>query len=386
VFSSERLLTALVSAWNVWPNCGISDVMRFVLHPWQLFFLILAGWVNRRQQEIIEFQNAQIRVLMEKMGRKRILLTNDQRRVLAVKGKALGRKTLMDLTTIVTPDTILRWHRRLIAAKWDYSDRRKNQQGRPPIPNDLAQLVLRFAKENPTWGYDRIQGALGNLGHPICDTTVGNILKANGIEPAPRRKRTSTWKTFLKAHWESIASIDFTTVEVWTTNGLTTFYILVAMRLKTRRVEIAGITESPNGDWIKQIARNLTGCGGFLASASYLLVDRDAKFQPFRNYLTELTDTKVVLLPPRSPNLNAQIERYMRSMKFECLDKMIFFGQRSLERALKEFDVHFHQERNHQGLGNRIINPGDEIGRLDGEIKCRERLGGMLRYYYREAA
>ncbi|MGK0188981.1 MAG: putative transposase [Verrucomicrobiales bacterium] len=177
--------------------------MRFIFHPWQLFFLILAGWVNRQQQEMIDFQNAQIRILMDKMGRKRILLTDEQRRKLAVKGKALGRKALCELTTIVTPDTILRWHRRLIAVKWDYSDRRKNLPGRPQVKDDVVQLVLRFAKDNPTWGYDRIQGALANLGHEISDTSVGNILKENGIEAAPLRKSTTTWKTFLKAHWDS---------------------------------------------------------------------------------------------------------------------------------------------------------------------------------------
>jgi putative transposase len=360
--------------------------MRFIFHPWQLFFLILAGWVNRQQQEMIDFQDAQIRILMDKMGRKRILLTDEQRRVLAVKGKALGRKALCELTTIVTPDTILRWHRRLIAVKWDYSDRRKNLPGRPPVKDDVVQLVLRFAKDNPTWGYDRIQGALANLGHEISDTSVGNILKKNGIEPAPLRKSTTTWKTFLKSHWESIASVDFTTVEVWTTNGLTTFYILVVIRLSSRRVEIAGITENPNGDWVRQIARNLTGYDGFLSSASYLLVDRDTKFLPFRTYVTDFTNTKIVLLPPKSPNLNAHIERYMRSMKSECLDRMIFFGRQSLERALREFVAHYHGERNHQGLENRIIDPGDEVGRVDGDVRCRERLGGMLQYYHREAA
>ncbi len=247
---------------------------------------------------------------MKKLGRKRILLTDDQRRVLAVKGKALGRKTLTQLTTIVTPDTILRWHRRLIAAKWNYSDRRLNSPGRPPVPDRVVRLVLRFAKENPTWGYDRIQGALLNLGHQISDTTVGNILKENGIEPAPKRRATTTWKTFLKAHWDSVAAIDFTTVEVWSRNGLITFYILVAMRLKTRRVEIAGVTANPDGRWTKQMARNLTACqGGFLEGASHLLVDRDTRFLPFRGYMDEMTDTMVVLLPPRSPNLNAQIER-----------------------------------------------------------------------------
>ena len=192
------------------------SLMNFVLRPWQLFFFILSGWVNCRQQEIIDFQNAQIQALMDKMGRKRILLTDDQRRVLAVKGKALGRKTMMELTTIVTPDTILRWHRRLIAEQWDYSNRRGNVPGRPPVSGEVTRLVLRMSKENPTWGYDRIQGALANLGHQISDTTVGNILKENGIEPVPIRKHRTTWKTFLQAHWESIAAVDFTTVGVWT--------------------------------------------------------------------------------------------------------------------------------------------------------------------------
>jgi hypothetical protein len=302
---------------------GISQSVNSVLRPWQLVVMILAGWVNRQQQEIIEFQNAQIQALMNKLGRKRILLTDDQRRVLAVKGKALGRKTLSQLTTIVTPDTILRWHRRLIAAKWDFSDRRAKAQGRPPIPDCVVRLVLRFAKENPTWGYDRIQGALLNLGHRISDTTVGNILKTNGIEPAPIRRETTTWKTFLKAHWDSIAAIDFTSVEVWSRNGLTTFYILVAMRLKTRCVEIVGVTENPDGNWVRQMARNLTGYDGFLLGASYLLIDRDTKLLPLRTYMSELTNTKIVLLPPRSPNLNAHLERFMRSLKSECLDRMI---------------------------------------------------------------
>ena len=159
------------------------------------------------------------------------------------------------------------------------------------------------------------------------------------------------------------------------------------MRLNSRRVEIAGITENPTGEWMKQIARNLTDChDGFLEDASYVIADRDTKFLPFRAYMNDLTDTEVVLLPPRSPNLNAQIERYMRSLKSECLDKMIFFGRRSLERALNEFVAHYHTERNHQGLGNRIIDRGEEVGQETGDVECRERLGGMLRYYYRDAA
>ncbi len=159
------------------------------------------------------------------------------------------------------------------------------------------------------------------------------------------------------------------------------------MRLNTRRVEIAGVTTIPDGVWVRQMARNLTdGQGGFLNNASHLLIDRDTKFLPLRAYLNDMTDTDVVLLPPRSPNLNAYLERYMRSMKSECLDRMIFFGQRSLQRALEQFVAHYHTERNHQGLGNRIIDPGEEVDRQVGDVHCRERLGGMLRYYHREAA
>ncbi len=211
--------------------------MNEILQPWQLLLAILSGWIHHRQQKMIEFQNDQIISLMKSQGKKRLLLTDDQRRLLAVKGKALGRKTLRELTTIVTPDTILRWHRELVSQKWDHSHKR-NLVGRPRIRQVIVDLILRFAKENPTWSYDRIQGALANVGYHISDTTVGNILKAHGIEPAPDRQRQTTWATFLKAHWDVLAAIDFTTIEVWTRGGLVTFYLLFVMELKTRRVHL----------------------------------------------------------------------------------------------------------------------------------------------------
>ena len=144
--------------------------MSFILKPWQVLFMVLASWVHREQQKTIEFYQAQLEAMMKAQGKKRVLLTDDQRRLLAVKGKALGRKALMELTTIVTPDTILRWHRTLVAQKWDYSQRRKSV-GRPRVEKEIVDLVLRFARENPSWGYDRIQGALENLGHEVSDQT-----------------------------------------------------------------------------------------------------------------------------------------------------------------------------------------------------------------------
>ena len=146
--------------------------MKFALQPWQLILIILAGWINRQQQEVIEYLRTENAVLNEKLGKKRILLTDDQRRRLAVKGKSLGRKQLLQVGTLFTPDTILRWHRQLVANKWDYSDRRKKKSGRPRTRQVIVELTVKFAKENPTWGYDRISGALSNVGYHITDTTI----------------------------------------------------------------------------------------------------------------------------------------------------------------------------------------------------------------------
>jgi putative transposase len=359
--------------------------MKFVLQPWQLLIVILVGWIQRQQQAVIEFQNEQIRSLLAAQGKKRIRLTDDQRRRLAVKGKALGRKALSQIATIVTPDTILRWHRRLVAAKWDHHE--KPQPGRPQIFDEIAQLVLKMAKENPTWGYVRIQGALANLGHQISDTTIGNLLKANGIEPAPDRQRRTSWKTFLKAHWAVLAAMDFTTVEVWTKNGLATYYLLFAMRLASRRVCFAGLTLSPHTAWMQQVARNLTdSIDGFLNGSRYLILDRDTKYSEAFCDILRQERIEIIRLPPQSPNLNAHLERFMRSIKSEALEKMIFFGEQSLHSAVKAYLEHYQRERNHQGLKNQLIAPAESVGTTEGRIICRQRLGGILRYYHRQAA
>ena len=297
--------------------------MKAQLQPWQFWLLILAGWINRRQQDVVEYLLTENRVLREKLGKKRILLNDDQRRRLAVKGKILGREVLEQLATIVTPDTILRWHRELVARHWDYSRRRKDV-GRPPLSKEIVELVLRIARESPTWGYDRIQGALANLGHRISDTTVANILKIHGIEPAPDRKRQSTWKSFLEAHWDVLASVDFTTIEVWTKSGLVTCYLLFVMELATQRVHFAGLTANPDEGWMLQIARNLTDAEqGLLRGRKYLLMDRDTKFSEAFRVMLEQAGVKVVRLPPCSPNLNPHLERFMRSVKEECIERMM---------------------------------------------------------------
>jgi hypothetical protein len=209
--------------------------MTFVFQPWQLLLVVLAGWLNRQQQAVVDYLRAENQIVKEIHGKKRIVLNDDQRRRLTIKRRILGRKALQKIATIVTPDTILRWHRQLVAAKWNTSGCRKKSPGRPPVSEAVVELVLRMACENPTWGYDLIQGALANLGQTIPDTTVGNILKANGVGPAPERKRQTTWHTFLKAHWDVLAAIDFTTIEVWTSRGLVTFYFLFGPRPSSTR-------------------------------------------------------------------------------------------------------------------------------------------------------
>jgi putative transposase len=360
--------------------------MKFVLQPWQILLLILAGWINKQQQNAIDYLIMENRILRERLGKKRILLTDDQRRRLAIKGKILGRKALGDLCTIVTPETILRWHRNLVAQKWDYSKCRK-KLGRPSTDKEIVELLVQMARENPAWGYNRIQGALANLGHEISDTAIGNILKQHGIEPAPERKKQTTWKTFIQAHWDVLAAIDFTTIEVWTKSGLATFYLLFVMEIATRRVNFAGCTTDPDEGWMMQVARNLTDSEeGFLRDRRYLLMDHDTKYaESFRTLLKE-SGIEPVRLPPKSPNMNAHIERFMRSLKEECLKRLILFGEESLRNAVGEFLIHFHSERNHQGLQNRLIQPGAEANKSQNEIDCRNRLGGMLRYYYRKAA
>jgi transposase InsO family protein len=358
--------------------------MAQVLQPWQLLVATLAGWINEQQQTAIEYLREENRVLKEQLGGKRLRLTDDQRRRLAAKGKKLGRRVLGEIASIVTPDTILRWHQQLIAQKWTH---KRRSPGRPRTMREIADLAVRMAHENSLWGYSRIQGALDNLGHRVGRTTIASILKRHGIEPAPERDKRMTWSQFLKAHWSVLAAADFFTVEVWGPRGLVTFYAFFVIELATRRVEIAGITPNPNEAWMMQIGRNLTDPDdGFLAHKRFLIMDRDSKYSlAFRTLLSD-SGVEIVRLPSRSPNLNAYAERFVRSIKSECLGRMIFFGERSLRKATREYAAHYHGERNHQGLDNRLIEaPDDKVSRR-GHVSCSNRLGGMLRFYHRMAA
>jgi len=358
--------------------------MRTGLNPFSFLIVSLAGWMNQRQQYVIEYLIEENRVLREQLGSRRHRFTDSQRRRLASKAKRLGRKVLVQVATIVTPTTLLAWHRRLIAQKYDGSAFRK--PGRRLTSTEISKLVIRMAEENRSWGYTRIQGALANLGHTIGRTTIADILKRHGIEPAPERIRKTTWKEFLRRHWSQIVAADFFTVEVWTCEGLKRFVVLFFIDLSTRHVEIAGIAHSPNGLWMAQVARNLTDAvDGFLSRKRYLIHDRDPLYT--REFIDIIAGCGIeaVKLPPKSPNLNAHAERFVRSIKEGCLDHMVFFGEDALRSAVREFVTHYHEERNHQGLDNRLLSRTPILESI-GQLRKRERVGGLLNYYYREAA
>ena len=251
----------------------------------------------------------------------------------------------------------------------------------------IRQLVVRMATENRGWGYTRIQGALANLDHHVGRGTIANILRQHGIEPAPDRQKRTTWQEFLKAHWDVLAAADFFTVEIWTAAGLTRYAVLFVIDLATRRVEIAGIASEPDSAWVIQCGRQLTNAvDGFLVGKRFLLHDRDPLFgDAFRETLAA-TGVETVRLPPHSPNLNAHAERFVRTIKESCLNRMILFGERSLRRAIAEFVAHYHFERNHQGRGNQLLIFDTTSRRPEGFVACRERLGGLLKYYHRHAA
>ena len=353
---------------------------------WKQLLAYITGTVDQELLVRNEYLVTENRILRHQITG-RVRLTDGERKTLAEIGKKLSKQALKEVAHVVKPDTILGWHKKLVAQKFDGSKQRQTL-GRPKVDQELEALVVRLAQENRSWGYDRIVGALANLGYMISDQTVGNILKRHGLPTAPERKTTTTWKEFIRTHLDVLVATDFFTAEVWTLGGLVTYYVLFFIHLGSRQVHVAGITPYPNQAWMVQVARNVTmEEWGFLAPGQYLIHDRDGKYCPAFQQIIDAAGVKRVPLPPRSPNLNAYAERWVRSIKEECLSRLILFGEASLRHALRQYVTHFRHERNHQGKGNVLLFPTvSQAPARTGPIQCRERIGGLLKYYEREAA
>ena len=324
-----------MAAANVGVVYDERSAMRDRFH-WARLLAFVTGLVNQELLLRNEYLAAENRILRAHLP-SRLRLSDAERSTLAEIAKRLGRKALKDIARVAKPDTILAWYRRLVAQKFDGS-RRRAYPGRPRVSPEVEALVVRFARENRGWGYDRIVGALANLGHQVSDQTVGNILRRHNIAPAPERSRTTTWKEFIRSHMDVLAGADFFTVEVLTWRGLVTYYVLFFIEVGSRRVSLGGITRHPDSCWMEQVARNATmEDTGYLNGCRYLLHDRDKKFcREFRETLAA-GGVKCTPIPARSPNLNAHAERWVRSIKEECLSKLILFGETSLRRAVSDF-------------------------------------------------
>jgi putative transposase len=352
---------------------------------WKLFLAYITGSVDQQLLLRNAYLVTENRILRQQIT-SRVRLSDGERKTLAEIGKKLGRQALAEVATIVKPETILAWHRTLVAKKFDGSRQRKTP-GRPPVNAALEAPVVRLAQENRSWGYDRIVGALRHVGYIISNQTVGNILKRHGMSPAPERGKTTTWHEFIRTHMDMLVATDFFTAEVWTLGGLVTYYVLFFLHLGSRSIHIAGATPHPDAHWMRQIARNVTIAEwGFLSSGQYLIHDRDGKFCPAFQQTIEAAGVTRIPLPARSPNLNAYAERWVRSVKDEALSRLILVGERCLRHALTEYVAHYHEERPHQGKGNVVLMLTAYASQREGPIRCRERLGGLLKYYHRSAA
>jgi len=353
-------------------------------------FLLLLRASGSTLPLMVEYLKAENEVLRSKLP-DRITVTPQERNRLVKLGAALG-DAIKGLVTIVTPRTFLRW---LAAdrpkAKGKPSLPAKRKPGRPKTPQEIADLVVKLARETG-WGYTRILGELRKLGiRDVSRTTVVHILKAHGLDPGPKRG-PGTWSDFLRRHAATLWASDFFSVRSLTQNGFVELYVLFYIHVATRRVYIPGVTAHPDAAWVAQQARNfamhLDDQG---QKITHLILDHDTKYVPEFDTVLESEGAEIIRVGPRCPNLNPHAERYVQTVKSECLDHFLVCGEKHLLHLLDEFGSHYHTERPHQALGNRPLSQQDDdeadvLPFAGEEVQCRERLGGLLKHYHRAAA
>ncbi len=355
-------------------------VLALLYFLWRLVIGALAGRSRPERDlhmEILVLRH-QLRVFQRQVGQPRWRRTD--RLLLAGLSRQLPRPAWRSL--LITPQTLLRWHRELVRRKWALYASRRRRLGRPRLAPEVRELVLRLARENPRWGYRRLQGELIKLGYRCSHLAVRDILRRHGIGPAPQRARVR-WRDFIRQHAEQILAVDFFTVEtVW----LQQLYVLFFFEIGSRRVHLGGCTAHPSAAWVAQQARNLAWKlqGGELR---FLLRDRDSKLPATFDQVFASEGVQVVRIPYRAPRANAFAERWVGTVRRELLDHLLVFGRLHLEYVLREFITHYHEERPHQGLGQRVPRqPRLPSTSETGPVIRRDRLGGLLHEYRRAAA
>lgn len=315
----------------------------------------------------------QLMVLKRQVGRPR-LRRRDRLFMAAISG-VLPRGRWSSF--LVTPQTLLRWHRELVRRKWTY--RRKSVGGRPAIPDEVRELILRMGGENPRWGCLRIRGELAKLGIRVSATRIRTLLRANGLGPAPRRDGP-TWGEFLRSQAHGILALDFLTVE---TVRLRTLYVLFAIHVRSRRVHILGVTKNPDSAWVTQQARNLA-VGERLRGIRFVIRDRDSKFSGPFDEVFRSEGVRIVRTPIRAPRANAFAERWVRTVRAECLDRMLVLGRRHGEQVLRAYAAHYNEARPHRGLDLRTPRrrphrpPRPACG---ARVRRHDVLGGLIHEY-----
>lgn len=354
---------------------------RPAINPILLFLIHLTQSALLRQIAYLKAENRLLRARIPGL----IRVTPVERTILLRLGKCLGI-SLRDLIYIVHNKTFLSWVR-----MEEKSSRRKAApvRGRPATQKAMVEIVLRMAREN-AWGYSRIQGELFKLGIVVARNTVKNILIKNGFHPSPG-KHVGDWNRFLTRHMQTLWACDFFTQEVWTAFGRVTVYVLFFVHLGSRRIHLAGASCSPTGPWTEQQGRNFVAeLAERGESISYLIRDGDGKFTAAFDDIILSEGGAVKRLPPESPNLNAFAERFVQSIRHECLDHFVIFGERHLAHLLREYVAFYNSVRPHQGQGNRPLGvipfPAGTGPPTPGQVACESRLGGLLRHYHRKAA
>ena len=339
-------------------------------------------------QKMCDYQAEKLRIYEEHLttltGKERPELTDSDKRRLAQKGKALNDYLLASVEPTWAPGTLRGWYNSLVGAKYD-STKSPNQKkrGRKPISQEIVDEVLKLAQNNPDWGYDRIAGTMKYLGYDICASTVKHILSDYGIVPDPERRLRGDWDQFIETQQYSTASTDFAQVERLTPFGLVRESLLFFMDIGSREVRFGGMVHAPDSNWTTQIARNMCDMwDGFLLGKKYLIHDRDSLFNKRFDSVFESIGIEIKKLPPFTPQMNARMENFIRAIKTECLDKMIFTTQAQLRLAVKEYLEYWNHYRPMQGLDGKMVNPYPQD--MNAPIKEISFLGGLLHGYRRE--